>query len=189
MCGPATPVMLMAAATAVSAISAGYSGMATVQQHKYEAAVARNNASLSRGQAADAEERGKREELRQAQVVSRAKSAQLAGFAANGIDVTFGSPVDVMADTAIMGLQDTWQIRDNAARETSGYLISAANYEGEARAQKAAARNAAVGTVLNVAGTVIGGASQVKGLQAKAGGFTPKPSASPSSGFGRPISW
>lgn len=174
MCDPAS---IAVAATVASVASIGYSGAAQYEQHKYEAGIARNNAVLARNQAADAEERGSREELRRWQAIGQAKSAQLAGFAANGIDVTFGSPLDVLTDTAVVGAQDAWQIRDNAAREAGGYLISAQNYEQEAKAQRYAGRVGLMKTGLDMTSTVIAGASQVKGLQMRAsppgGGATP----------------
>lgn len=159
------PVTLTVAATAISAIGAGYSGMAQAEQHKYQAGVARNNATAARNQAADAEERGKRDELVKWREVSAARSAQTLAFAANGLDTTFGSPLDVITDTAIFGGQDAWQIRDNAAREATGFMISAQNYEQEALAQRRAGQTALVSTAFDIAGTVIGGASQVKGMQ------------------------
>jgi hypothetical protein len=154
------------AATVISAVGAGYSGAAQVEQHKYQTGIARNNATAARNQAADAEERGKKDELRKWREVSAAKSAQLAGFAANGLDTTFGTPLDVVTDTAIFGGQDAWQIRENAAREATGFMISAQNYDQEALAQKRAGRNAMVSTGFDIAGTVIGGASQVMGMKA-----------------------
>jgi hypothetical protein len=160
------PVTLTVAATAVTALGTGYSGLAKADQHKYQAGVARNNATQARNQAADAEERGKRDELVKGREVSAAKSAQMASFAANGLDTTFGSPLDVVTDTAIFGGHDAWQIRDNAAREATGFMISAQNYEEEARAQGRARRNALISTAFDMTSTVIGGAAQVKGMQA-----------------------
>lgn len=175
MCGPAA---LVVASTALSAIGAGYSGLAQIEQHKYQAGVARNNATAARNQAADAEERGKQDELKKWREVSYAKNAQLASFAASGLDTTFGSPLDVVTDTAVFGGQDAWQIRENAAREATGFMISAQNYDQEALAQKRAGRQAGVSALFDVSSTVIGGASQVMGMKAPKAKLKP-PSMSP----------
>lgn len=180
------PVTLTVAATVISAIGTGYSGLAQVEQHKYQAGIARNNATVARNQAADAEERGKQDELKKWREVTAMKSAQMASFAANGLDTTFGTPLDVVTDTAVFGGQDAWQIRENAAREATGFMISAQNYDQEALAQKRAGRNALVSTALDVTGTVIGGASQVMGMQTPKSTIKKAPAAS--SPFGNPAS-
>jgi len=182
MCPPllalGAPTLLAIAGTAVGVGGSLYSGAAQIEQHKYQAGIARNNATAARNQAADAEERGKQEELRKWREVSAMKSAQIASFAANGLDTTFGSPLDVVTDTAIFGGMDAWQIRENAAREATGYMISAQNYDQEALAQKRAGRNAVVSTAFDVAGTVIGGASQVVGMRAPKSTIRKAPAAS-----------
>ena len=61
------------------------------------------NATLADRRAKDAVERGAREEQMQ-----RAKNQQLLGrqraaMGANGVDLGFGSPLDTMVDTAVLG--------------------------------------------------------------------------------------
>ncbi len=168
MCEPAT---LTAIAMATSIVGTGVSAIGQKQQADYAAGVARNNATLARGQAADAEDRGRREEMRQWRQIQQTRSAQIAAAAANGLDTSFGSIADVVADTSRMGAEDARLIREGAAREATGFQISAQNYEEEARAQKRQGRNALIAAGLEMAGTALGGAGQIKGMQSP----VPKP--------------
>jgi len=158
MCEPTT---LMIAAAAVSTISTVFSGIQQSQMHKYEAGVAKNNALYADRQAEDAIERGKQEQLNHARKVAALRSEQQAAFAAEGLDLGFGSALDVAGDTTVMGLADQATIRENHEREAQGYRISAQNYRAKAAASKAASRNALISTALDTAATVLSSASQV----------------------------
>lgn len=180
------PVTLTIAATAVSAAGTLYSGNAARNEALYSAGVARNNATQARNNAADAESRGRDEQVRRGQAVAQARSAQTAAAAANGLDTTFGSAADVVADTTKGGLIDQGIIRENAAREATGFEIQAQNYDEQGKAYKRQARDIAVSTVLKTAGTVLGGASQIKGMQPVSSGASvgTSPSVGAASAFG-----
>lgn len=158
------PVSLTIAATAASIAGSAYSGISSYQQANYQAGVARNNATLSRNEAADAVDRGKRAELVKWREIAAQRSGQVAAAAANGIDTSFGSPADAVADTMKFGSMDASLIRQNAEREATGFQINAQNYEEEAKAQKRAGRNALISTGFEIAGTALGAAGQIKGM-------------------------
>lgn len=162
MCEPTT---LAIAATALSVAGTAYSGYSAYQQGRYENQVARNNAAMERNAAYDAEVRGQQDELKRWRQVAATRSAQVAAFAANGFDTSFGSPVDVTGDTLQLGFEDTNAIRENASREARGYLISAQNYEQQGMAAARQGRQAVVGSIFEAGGTILGGASQVRGYQ------------------------
>jgi len=86
------------------------------------------NASIARLQAADAIERGKEAEERFRQGVKLQIGSMRAGFAAENVDVGFGSAVDTVADAAYLGELDALQIRTNAAREAWGFNVQAEDY-------------------------------------------------------------
>lgn len=159
------PVSLTIAATAVTAVGTLYTGYRGYQEGKYNAAVARNNATLERQQAADAEARGRIEEARHWRQVAALKAEQIAAFAANGFDTSFGSAADIVIDTARIGSDDAAAIRENTAREARGYLISAQNYEQEARAQRRAGRDSLISAGIGASGTILSGASQVNSMK------------------------
>lgn len=83
------------------------------------------NADIADFQAADADARGAYEEAR-----FRASAKGLIGSAravqaASGIDVNYGSAVDVQADIAELTELDALTIRTNTMREAWGYRVSA----------------------------------------------------------------
>ena len=159
------PVTLTVAATAVAAAGTLYGGYRAKQEGDYNAAVSRNNATLEQQQAADALSRGKDDEARHWRQVAALKSQQIAAFAANGLDTSFGSAADIVIDTAIIGAADAAAMRENTQREAHGYLISAQNLQEEARQHKRAGRDALIGSVVDATGTVLSGASQVSSMK------------------------
>lgn len=164
------PVTLTIAATAVSAAGTLYGGYRANQEAKYNAAVSRNNATLEQQQAADALSRGRDEETKHWRQVAMLKAQQIAAFAANGLDTSFGSAADIVVDTAIIGAADAASIRENTQREARGYLISAQNLRQEAKQQRRAGRDALFGSVVSATGTVLSGASQVAGMKPMSAG-------------------
>lgn len=85
------------------------------------------NAKVAELQAKDALVRGAQEEGRYRAQVRGLLGTERVAYAAGNIDVSYGSAVDVQADTEFMGELDALQIRTNAAREAWGYQVTAAN--------------------------------------------------------------
>lgn len=186
----ADPLTLTAIATVVSAGASVYQGYAAKQQGKYEQNVANANAVMERDAAYDAQNRGKLEELARWRQVAQARSAATAAFAANGLDTTFGTPVDVDIDALGAGYNDAQTIRQNYERETRGYLISSANYTAQGRAARERGNSAFTGSILQAGGTILSGASSISGMMpaqsATVGGFgrsTSPGSSLPNSAF------
>lgn len=152
-------------ATAATAMGTVYSGISAYEQADYQGKVADNNAELSREQARDSSERGLQEQIRQGREVAAVRSAQIAAFAASGIDTSSGSALDVVGDTNYFGLLDQQMIRENADRETRGFSLQAQNFNNEAGAQRRARTNAVVQTGFQLTSDILGGAAQLKGMQ------------------------
>ena len=165
MCADPITVSVIAA-TALSAGASVYQGYSAKQQGKYEQNVANANAVMERDAAYDAQSRGKQEELNRWRQVAQARSAATAAFAANGFDTSFGTPVDVDADTLGVGYQDAQTIRENYERETRGYQISASNYEAQGRSARQRGNAAFASSLLQAGGTILGGASSISGMTA-----------------------
>lgn len=127
------------------------------------------NASVAEAQSADAIERGQEEEHRFRSTVKGVIGAQRAEAAAQGVDVSYGSAVDVQADAAMLGELDALTIRTNAAREAWGYQVQAYDYRKRADITRregvmmeAAGREAQVASRYGVASTLVGsGASML----------------------------
>jgi hypothetical protein len=170
MCVVIPAAAMMAASLAASAAAAGASAYGAVQQGKaaegqanYQAAVGRNNAIIAERQARDAEERGASEELAQRRQTAAGLGKQRAGMAANGVDLSSGSPLDILGDTAAFGELDALTVRSNAAREAYGYRNQASQFTSDAAAQKIAGRNTRKASYIGAGSTLLTSASQAGG--------------------------
>lgn len=133
-------------------------GNAAASAAKYNAQVSEMNATLSDRRAKDALERGAIEEQNKRQEIAQLKGRQQASMAANGVDLTFGSPLDTIVDTAVLGELDALTVRRNANREAHDYEVQAVNGRADANLNRMNAKAAKAGGYLGAAGTVLGGA-------------------------------
>lgn len=133
---------------------------ATAAAAKYNQQVANMNAELSDRRAKDALERGALEEQRKRAEVAQIKGRQQAAMAANGVDLTFGSPLDTLVDTAVLGELDALTIRTNANREAYDFKVQAVNQRAGGTLEGMKAKSAIQGGWLGAAGTVLGGAGK-----------------------------
>lgn len=152
--------MLAIGSTVIGAAGAIQSSQAQAAAANYNAQVGEMNATLAERRAKDAIERGATEEQRKRQEVARLKGAQTAAMAANGVDLTMGSPLDTLVDTAVLGELDALTIRTNAYRESYEHKVDAVNKRAGAELNRAQAKNAITGGYLSAAGTVLTGAGK-----------------------------
>ncbi len=136
---------------------------------KYNAQVQEMNATLSDRRAKDALERGAKEEQRKRQEVARITGQQQVAMAANGVDLGFGSPLDTIVDTAVLGELDALTIRTNANRESYDYRVQAVNQRAGATLSNMEAKAAKTGGYLAAAGTILGGAGKAYSGYKKSG--------------------
>lgn len=158
------PVVLAAAAAAVSIAGTMYGAISASQQSKYEAGVADQNAKLSNEQAKDSIMNNQTEALRLGRQTGALKGQQQAALAANGVDIGDGSALQIAQDTAMLGNEDAAQLYKAGFERTRGYEISAYNYRSSAAASRAAAKSAIVGGVLKSFSTALGAGSQISGM-------------------------
>jgi len=154
---------LAIASTVIGGAGAIYQADASSKASRYNAQVMEMNAVLSERRAKDAEERGAREEQQKRLEIAQLQGRQRAAMSANGVDLTFGSPLDTMIDTAYLGELDALTIRRNAAHEAYDFRVDAVNGRADAALSRSNADNALMGGYLNAAGTVLGGASSAYG--------------------------
>jgi hypothetical protein len=167
MCEPTTIAM---ASLAMTALGGGVSAYGQVQQGKaaegqanYQAAVGRNNAIIAERQARDSEERGAADELAQRRQTAAVLGKQRAGMAANGVDLSSGSPLDILGDTAAFGELDALTVRSNAAREAYGFRAQGSQFTSDAAAQQIAGRNTRKASYIGAGSTLLTSASQAGG--------------------------
>lgn len=139
-------------ALAASVVGAGVSAYGAYQTSKAGKAAADYNAELGNIKARDAVTRGENEQQRVGAQQASVRARQSANMAANGLDLSSGSPLSVLEQTDYYGLQDQYTVANNANREAWGYRASAA---GDAAAARAANPAMAAGASL------LGSAGQV----------------------------
>jgi len=136
-------------------------GEAAQNAAKKQADLTDYNAAVMRLQASDALERGELEANRYRQQIRQVVGETRVNFAAAGVDVGYGSAVDVQADAAYLGELDALTVKTNAAREAWGFEIQAEDLTREAqitreeganmaeagRQRRTASRYGAIGTV------------------------------------------
>ncbi len=159
------PVTLTIAATAISSLGSLASVASGLQQARYQESIADFNARMSDAAAADAIERGKIENLMHGRRVAQMKGTQQATMAANAVDPGFGSALQTLTDTAMMGAEDSYFIGQNAVREAMGYDISAASYRGQAASARSSRAGIILGGVSGLGSSILGGAQQMARLK------------------------
>jgi hypothetical protein len=136
-----------------------YQANAQIQAGKYQGKVDENNAQLADYQAQNTALAGSIEEERQRAKVRQMVGTQRAALAANGLDLSEGTPLDLVVETAAVGTEDALNIRYNAMREAWGYRAQAQGYRDKAKYDRAAGRSGAFGTLLTTGATAFGMAS------------------------------
>lgn len=152
-----TAVSLAATAASGVASAAGaiQQGQAQKRQANYQAAVERNNAQIAGWQAEDATKRGAIEEQRQRLATAKLRGSQRAGMASNGIEISSGSPLDVLMDTAQLGELDALTIRSNAEREAYGLRTQQSNLTAQSGLTRMAGRDAQQASYISAGSTLL----------------------------------
>jgi hypothetical protein len=132
--------------TAAAVGSLAFGAMGAYQQSasakasaEYQAQVAQNNAISAEYQAQDAIKRGEVAEAEQRRKTMMLKGSQTARLAANGLDISEGSALQILSDTDWMGEQDALTVRDNASREAWAYRQQGSNAQSNSNMLQASA--------------------------------------------------
>lgn len=129
------------------------------QAARYESAVAAQNARVAELRAADQAELGRLEELRARQRTAQVIGRQRAGLASLGVDLSSGSPLDLVSDTAALGELDAQIVRANAERAAWSERVRGMGFQAEGALASARARWSS--PWLPTATTLLSGAGQV----------------------------
>ena len=81
---------------------------------------------------------------------------QRAAFAANNIDSSSGTALDLISETAQFGEEDALAIRANAARDAWGFRTQGMNYRAQGTLARAQARNQGTATLLSTGAQMAG---------------------------------
>lgn len=144
-------------AMVVGSIGSAVTGMVTssVQgknqqaMYNYQAKVNENNAKIANMNAAQERQSGLEEaRLKRLQTLQAIGSQQVA-MAGNGIDITSGTALDTIEDTAQFGELDALMTQYNAERTALNYEQQASNFMNQSNLDKIAAQNAATAGKMN----------------------------------------
>lgn len=138
-------------------------------QYAHASAIAEQNAKAADVAALDAIERGEEEAEGAGREIAALRGRQTNAWASAGVELGYGTPVDVAQDLDVLSAEDMARIRTNAGREAMGYSIQASNYRGEAQGARMGAKTARSSYLTNQASTLVNGASQFAGISAKYG--------------------
>ena len=147
MCDPlsittAIGVIVGMVSTAISVTSSVQQGKATQAEYDYQAKVAQNNARIAEENARRTRQQGIEEERMQRMKTQRKVASQMSSMASNGIDVTQGTAVDVLADTSAMGELDALSTRYNYEAKAQGYDVEAGNFKNQSNLDLLSGKNA-----------------------------------------------
>lgn len=115
MCNPALISM------GVSVAGMGMQAYGAYSSAKGQQQASQYNAKVGEARAQDALSRGEYEAVKHQSNTAKLKSAQVATMGANGLDVGFGSALDILVGTDIQSDADAAMIRYNAEREAWGH--------------------------------------------------------------------
>lgn len=155
------------AGSVLGGISSYQQGKAEAAAQQYNAQVARQNAEIANNNAAMERQAGIEEARKQRMATLQAIGNQEVGLAANGVDVGYGTSLDLIEDTAELGELDALLIQQDAEKRARNYEIQANNFINEARLADFTAANAKqAGTM----GLIAGGVKAVGSLASTVGG-------------------
>lgn len=152
------------------AVGQGVSALQSAAQSRYQAKLADRNAKLENESAGLALENTREAALEHYRKLAQLKGQQRVAAAANGVNVDFGSALDVASDADMLGREDSRRIYDTGYQEMRGFEINASNYRAEAQGARQAAKGALVKGAFDVVGTALSGASQYKTMTNKRAG-------------------
>lgn len=131
---------------------------------KFEQQQALMNAQMAELQAQDAVKRGNKEAAGHLKKTRGMVGSQRAAIAAQGIDVSEGSAMDIQTETMEMGIADAQTIRNNARREAFGFRTQSSNYLAQGNFASLASKFEARSTLTaGAVGSLVSGAKMAAG--------------------------
>lgn len=144
------PIALAVAATAMTAIGQVRQGQAAKAAADYNAQVANNNAAV-------AEQQAQSQAMVQGRRASMQNGALLANMAANGVDATEGSPLDILSQSAANAEMDRQNIVYNGR-------VKAQSLRNQAQLDTFQGETAQTNGWMSAASTVLSGGSKAYGM-------------------------
>ena len=165
MCDPVSITMgVISGITAIVGIASSVQqGKQQQAMYNYQAEMERENAKVAEINAANERQSGLEEARLQRLKTLSAIGSQQAGMAANGIDITQGTALDTVEDTATMGELDALMTMYNSERTAINFDRQAANFNNQANLDIIAGQNARKAGTINAIGYGLQGISDIGG--------------------------
>lgn len=144
---------------ASSAVGSYYTAASQKASLQLGAGLADISAKMSEAAAQEALVAGAREVQKSEIATSQLKGTQRASIAANGVDLSSGSAVNVLTTTDYMGEVDRNTIEGNAIKQAMGIRTQGVNYGIQAMTGRASAN--AINPTMSATTSLIGGAGNV----------------------------
>ncbi len=151
----------------VGAVSSYQQGKAQQAQYNYQAKVNEENARIAQENANVQRQQGIEEARLQRIKAASTIGSQKAAMAANGVDVTQGTSLDVIADTVAMGELDALQTQYNYEAKARGYEAQAGNFQNQANLDLISGKNAYQAGKINAITTGLGGLEKTSDVALK----------------------
>lgn len=163
----ATALVGTAASTAMGVTSSIQQGKAAEAQANYQAQVDRRNARIAQQNAEDKRQEGIEEARMRRLKTAQRVGLQQASLAANGVDVSEGTALDMIEDTSAMGELDALTTRYNYEKQALAYEQQANNFNNQANLDVFAGQNAYRSGMMNAIGTGFGGLGDMASVASK----------------------
>lgn len=152
--------VLAVASTAISIPTSIQAGNTQKAMYNYQAQVNENNAKIAQNNAAQERQSGLEEARLQRIKTLQNIGSQQAAFAGNGIDITSGTALDAIEDTAQFGELDALMTQYNSERTALNYEQQASNFTNQANLDRIAGKNASTAGKMNALAYGLNGLSQ-----------------------------
>jgi hypothetical protein len=140
--------------TILMVVGMGMQAQAQHNQGKIAEQTAENNAIMAEHAAKDALARGEQEAIEVQRRGAALKSKQRVAFAANGMDLGYGTTADILDQTDFFTQADVATTRTNAGLEAWRYRAQGTDTLAQGKAAKSQANLQAAGTLVSGAGKV-----------------------------------
>lgn len=161
-----TAIVTGIVSTTMGIVSSIQEGNARQAEYNYQAEVAKQNAKIAQANADQKRQEGIEESRLQRLKTLQAVGSQQAAMAANGLDVSSGTALDIVEDTATMGELDALTTRYNYESQALGLEQQAYNFKNQSNLDILAGQNAQKAGTINAAAVGFGGLSRTASVAA-----------------------
>lgn len=145
--------------TAISAINQFQQGRQESAEAKFRSRVASNNAIIAGQNAEIALEKGRADVRDVRRETAQRIGGQKAQLAAQGFDISQGTSIDILGDTAALGELDVLRIEADAQNRARDFEVQAGGFEAEATLGRFAAKGERRAGTIGAVSTLITGAA------------------------------